>query len=313
MIIFCEECGKKYKIDESKISGAKGHCKCQACGHIMEVVKSAPVPETNGNFPVTENKSVESDKTSGAGTVDINSGMAGPESSDKTPALQGISLNIKFLINALGFMALLGGVLGYIYISFVPALLAEQLKARADSLARACAVSLADPLSRSDDFLLKKIIEDMAVLPGVAYVAVFGAGTDLAAGELGNEVSKKALTGAGELFISGRRIHDATVKIPSSGREVHVGLNPQEDTINIAPLFITLAIFLIMSALSYVYLVNSISKPIRELAGAAQRISLGELDLPIRIKGGGEIQELASSLDRMRCSIKSAIERLRRR
>ncbi len=40
-------------------------------------------------------------------------------------------------------------------------------------------------------------------------------------------------------------------------------------------------------------------------------ISRGDLDIPIEINQAGEIGELAKAIDRMRTSLKAAIERLR--
>jgi len=51
MIVICEECGKKYKIDPAKIKGEQARFKCKACSHIITVKKQAsvdqdePVPE----------------------------------------------------------------------------------------------------------------------------------------------------------------------------------------------------------------------------------------------------------------------------
>ncbi len=323
MIIFCEECGKKYKIDENKIAGEKGRCKCQSCGHIMEIVKSAP--DTTAESSSEENNSV---KTGNAddGVMEQDTGAAPVEQQTKLPALQGMSLNLKLLINFLGLMALFGGVLTYFYLSFFPSLLAENINARADSVARVGAIALAQPLSMGDDVQVNKIIKDISGLPGVAYVAIPGSDKNFIAGELNRAAGKafdaNGLKGAGrdtgDLQISGQQIHDAAAKIKSSSRKVHVGLYLQQgamkqDVLDLAPLLIILATLLVLGAISFIILANSISKPIKELAAAAQRISLGELELPIEIKGDGEIRELASSLERMRISIKSAIERLRRR
>jgi methyl-accepting chemotaxis protein len=56
-----------------------------------------------------------------------------------------------------------------------------------------------------------------------------------------------------------------------------------------------------------------LTRPIVELTEAANRISLGELDVPIAADSNDEIGTLAESLDRMRISLKQAIERLRKR
>ena len=39
MIVICEECGKKYRIDPSKIRGAAARFKCRVCAHMIMVAK----------------------------------------------------------------------------------------------------------------------------------------------------------------------------------------------------------------------------------------------------------------------------------
>jgi methyl-accepting chemotaxis protein len=56
-----------------------------------------------------------------------------------------------------------------------------------------------------------------------------------------------------------------------------------------------------------------LTRPIIELTEAANRISLGELDVPIGVTTDDEIGTLGEALDRMRISLKQAIERLRKR
>ncbi|MDD2462969.1 MAG: zinc-ribbon domain-containing protein [Desulfobulbus sp.] len=42
MLAICEECSKKYNIDESKMKSPRARFSCQECGHIIVVVKSEP-------------------------------------------------------------------------------------------------------------------------------------------------------------------------------------------------------------------------------------------------------------------------------
>ena len=44
MIVICEECGKKYRIDPSKIKGQAASFKCRACTHLIVVPKPEPPP-----------------------------------------------------------------------------------------------------------------------------------------------------------------------------------------------------------------------------------------------------------------------------
>jgi len=44
MIVICEECGKKYRIDPSKIKGKAASFKCRSCTHLIVVSKPEPTP-----------------------------------------------------------------------------------------------------------------------------------------------------------------------------------------------------------------------------------------------------------------------------
>jgi HAMP domain-containing protein len=58
---------------------------------------------------------------------------------------------------------------------------------------------------------------------------------------------------------------------------------------------------------------SSIIRPIRRLAEAADRISMGDLEAPINVEGEGEVARLAQSIERMRTSVQTALERLEKR
>ena len=46
MIVICEECGKKYRIDPSKINGAAARFKCRVCTHMIMVSKPSSAAPT---------------------------------------------------------------------------------------------------------------------------------------------------------------------------------------------------------------------------------------------------------------------------
>ena len=60
MIVICEECGKKYRIDPSKIKGDAARFKCRVCKHMIMVskpssVSSTPMPvDTSDTEPVAD-------------------------------------------------------------------------------------------------------------------------------------------------------------------------------------------------------------------------------------------------------------------
>lgn len=55
MLVICEDCSKKYNIDESKMKGARAQFSCQQCGHIIVVVRdqvtSTPAEERPEPYP----------------------------------------------------------------------------------------------------------------------------------------------------------------------------------------------------------------------------------------------------------------------
>jgi len=75
---------------------------------------------------------------------------------------------------------------------------------------------------------------------------------------------------------------------------------------------IILAAFIVLIIVIYFYS-RSVIHPILYLAEVADKISMGELDTPIKIKTKGEVSVLAESIERMQVSIKTAIERLQKR
>jgi methyl-accepting chemotaxis protein len=70
---------------------------------------------------------------------------------------------------------------------------------------------------------------------------------------------------------------------------------------------------LVIAAASAYAISRGITRAARHLATAAESISRGDLDIPVEVKTGDEMQDLAESIERMRASLKAAIERLRRR
>jgi methyl-accepting chemotaxis protein len=66
--------------------------------------------------------------------------------------------------------------------------------------------------------------------------------------------------------------------------------------------------------MTFVYAIGMtrIVRSILEIINTANSISRGDLDIPIDVDKPGEIGELAEAVERMRTSLKAAIERLRR-
>lgn len=69
---------------------------------------------------------------------------------------------------------------------------------------------------------------------------------------------------------------------------------------------------IIIAVVSAYVISRGITRSVSQLGKAAESISRGDLDVPIEVNTGDEMEELAESIERMRTSLKAAIERLRR-
>jgi HAMP domain-containing protein len=89
-------------------------------------------------------------------------------------------------------------------------------------------------------------------------------------------------------------------------------LNAAKTTILIH-LLISMAVILAASGILVHYTIHRSLQPLSELTEKASRLADGEVNTPIVIHTKDEIDELAQVLERMRISIKSAMERLMRK
>ncbi len=75
MIVICEECGKKYRVDPSKIKGKAASFKCHICRHVIMVLKARLIP------PQPDSKM----KVTATTTIDDRLADDGAETKDGTP------------------------------------------------------------------------------------------------------------------------------------------------------------------------------------------------------------------------------------
>jgi predicted Zn finger-like uncharacterized protein len=87
MIVICEECGKKYRIDPAKIKGAAASFKCRECTHLIVVTK----PEAQAIEPLTPQPSPEHRTTLDSMTTSLeeNSTAAGSDAGTAMTATGG--------------------------------------------------------------------------------------------------------------------------------------------------------------------------------------------------------------------------------
>lgn len=81
----------------------------------------------------------------------------------------------------------------------------------------------------------------------------------------------------------------------------------------INPILLAAAIMLALAIIIAIIFALAISRNLRRLASTAERISLGDLEEPVSIRGNDETRDLAEAFESMRESLQAAIERLSRR
>ncbi len=82
MEIICDECGKKYRVDESKMKGDRAKVKCKTCNHVMAVAKpQADAPST----PSLSAADYQSSATTAAPKQIVSQSQAVPQSAVERP------------------------------------------------------------------------------------------------------------------------------------------------------------------------------------------------------------------------------------
>ncbi len=323
MLVICEDCAKKYNIDETRIQGEKAQFTCNGCGHIIVVTK----PKSETSLP---EKEIASEKD----TV--------PEE-NSNPVVSGKGIPIRsyiFLTMTLGFLVI-SAAFAYLYLKYIPGIIYNQIELRTSAITESFSGVIAKPLLLRNYLQVNKEAQRTSRLPGVAYASVTNKKGIIVAGffsdlsrfdrEFELQVKKKGFPasvlsenklGAGDghskILIGGQIIYDTIVAIPDSGGEVHVGIYVSEvdESIRnalISPVTLSVACAILLIGFIILFLLTrTITKPMQELTEVANRISLGELDLTVSPRGPREMRELAAAFERMRFSIKAAVDRLRK-
>jgi len=332
MLVICEDCAKKYNIDENKIKGESARFSCQECGHIIVVRK--PVPSTS---TARKNQEATPDGTKSTRTT------AAGQSAKAAPTGKGVPISFYlFLTLVAGFLAF-SGMFVYLYLQYIPGIINQQVELRTLAIAKSFAGVIQKPLLVRNYLQVNKETQRTSSLPGVAYAAVVNKRGIVIAGFFSDldrfdkdfvmEVKRRgfpksvikanSLAGgmaekSSRIVVGGQPIHDQVIALPNSGGEVHVGVYVTDIEKTIKDImFSPLTMYqvgglLLIGFIIFLLLNRAISKPTKELTEVANRISLGEMDLTITPRGPREMRELAIAFERMRFSVKAAMDRLKR-
>jgi predicted Zn finger-like uncharacterized protein len=97
MIIICEECGKKYRIDPSKIKGAAARFKCRVCTHMIMVSKpqAASSADSQVDLSATDTAIASADTEAPAAGPEIKLDSSAAERISVKPARKSGLMNLR--------------------------------------------------------------------------------------------------------------------------------------------------------------------------------------------------------------------------
>jgi len=97
MIVICEECGKKYRIDPSKIRGTAARFKCRVCTHMITVSKpqAAPAASAQVDLSITETAIESTDSEAPSTRPEIKLDRTAAERIPVKPARKFGSMNLR--------------------------------------------------------------------------------------------------------------------------------------------------------------------------------------------------------------------------
>ena len=97
MIIICEECGKKYRIDPSKIQGAAARFKCRVCTHMIMVSKpqAASSADSQVDLSATDTAIASADTEVPAAGPEIKLDSSAAERISVKPARKSGLMNLR--------------------------------------------------------------------------------------------------------------------------------------------------------------------------------------------------------------------------
>jgi len=220
-------------------------------------------------------------------------------------------------------------ILGLLVIAIVYEFTGRALRAELQQRAWAVATNLSDAAAgfvMGKNFLeLNALITKYARLEGVAYVFVEDIKGEVIATSQGalppglrssssqdmRQTRERALT------FRGRPVQETRVPV-LEGRAgaAHVGIwtdVPETEIRRVLfPIVSLIAAAVVACMISSILLTRRIIRPILGLVATADEISKGNLDATVALDSKGEVGELARSLERMRTSLKVAINRLSR-
>ena len=244
-----------------------------------------------------------------------------------------ISLKWKFSAIIVSGVIVFGGIIMTMISIRANKILGEQMIARGRAIAMSIAQNASELVLENSEIELRNLAMESKSFESVDYVLIEDDEHNILADTFNGNVPEKlkglvilsedeAAQGASRdtvLNVAGiGGVYE--IESPIDNGEVgyiRVGMDKQyvDNIINTTITFtiIFMGIAVLFAIIASLMLANYITKPIIYLTDLANKISMGEFDTVIKVKSNDEIGDLANSLERMRESLKAAIDRLRKR
>ena len=332
MKIECENCGKKYKINDGRITGESVKVKCKACGYAIEVVKpqtedideaeliyDTPVP-SEPEIPAAEPvgqafKFVENDAQTKAVSLS-------PATKDAEGVTGGVGWKNSIQTTISGILILLTTVilLGFVMFNYFAAKskMNEELKHFSEITSTRLSKYLVEPLWGVDEKQIEDSLNSEMMEKRIYAIVIYDRDTKRVFTGKKRDSNWKIVATKGN--ITGKVIKSR--KKITRGKEtigdveVYVTLKFMEQelyslvvNIVITAIVLNIAIFLAV----FIAFRKIIIQPVMRLTDVAERMSMGDLNVVIDVKSKNEVGVLAEAIERMQYSLRLALDRLRKK
>lgn len=118
MLAICEDCAKKYTIDESRIKGEKARFSCYECGHIIVVTKPKAVelPPDAPEAPEEPELKTMTDEEAMAFIAAMDSPGGQQDNNSSTSAAKGGFSNSILTVTLITGILVTCGIIAYMYL-----------------------------------------------------------------------------------------------------------------------------------------------------------------------------------------------------
>lgn len=241
-----------------------------------------------------------------------------------------VKIAIYILIGALVF----SGVIIFVTSYYLNRTLTDSLIKQGRIVGSSIAELAAERLIENDEVGMKRILDNYRLMLSNEYIIIVNDSlnvvTDTYNGNVPAELLDKTLYAGFDyaggtayrmapLNVAGTAVYDIQLPI-KEGRLglVRVGLRKSFVDEQIRTTLIYIAIIIAIGTLAAIavalmIITVQVTRPVIDLAKAAQEISLGNFNTPVNIKVKNELQILAAAIERMKESLKTSLEKLKTR